>query len=866
MKFFHKKFYIIEIMFLMLSCLVSVCFIDETNATDSGLYFNPNGGYGRIRHSDFFDLDYSRDFSVEVVVNAGEYENRNVTWPGILGKSDSDGLYNQKRPGWALGLYASRGTTYVARISDGTNSVSVTAEHIGITHLLVVWEKKSKTLTLYLNGVITKTRSNKNINPTLIASENDFQIAKSLGRLQSPILYARLWNKDLSTSAKKLFNHFSKTKQHGLPHDFDRTGLISEWLMFETCDKLGRINSTHAKDTVGANHIEFVDGASIVKADGLLSPESPKDGSVEQNKSLWLRATGGYSNLSALGTVKGPVQYFFQVDTEDSFGSSNLKESGWIANFQAWQPKLKPNTRYYWRVKTRDSQNDYLMSEYSNVSSLKTEGATNWYVRPKGVGYGKGNGTTYENAWNGLESVIWGKNGVEAGDTLFVCGTHVKFSTGWEGAEQGQITIQNSGFSNDQRITIRGDYKEEFGVVWGGNRINYENWVDEGDNVWSSKIIGQHDKLWWFQDIAIPNPKSYTPLESMQSVQALKKHIGGAVYWNSSQNTVFVKTTDLTHPHHRIFSPNYGYRFQVIGKEYISFENIDFFIHPVSLRDTSHIRWENCTFYFAGSRMFSFWDNAHHMEILNSEIAWCGNGIYTISSSSTSAPSSYRFAGNYIHDIGVGLNANSDAHAIGIQGGHNGIIEDNLCVNSGHPILLYAFTNQTITNNIVRRNTVIDGHTAGSQSSYGISTQCNNDSSSDKTGNQFYQNIVINVPIAYRFQFEDGHEVYNNLAYNSRIGLYTGRNFINNDGTHLGPKITAVNNIFNTTEKHIMMGSGARKGYEFHSDYNLFDPANGSRYHFTWHNLKGVDFKSWQAAQGKNKHATFDPHSKEDVV
>ncbi|MCG8452654.1 MAG: hypothetical protein MI717_05695, partial [Spirochaetales bacterium] len=47
---------------------------------------------------------------------------------------------------------------------------------------------------------------------------------------------------------------------------------------------------------------------------------------------------------------------------------------------------------------------------------------------------------------------------------------------------------------------------------------------------------------------------------------------------------------------------------------------------------------------------------------------------------------------------------------------------------------------------------------------------------------------------------------------------------------------------------------------------NLFDPANGSRYHFTWHNLKGVDFKAWQAAQGKNKHATFDPHSKEDVV
>ena len=46
-----------------------------------------------------------------------------------------------------------------------------------------------------------------------------------------------------------------------------------------------------------------------------------------------------------------------------------------------------------------------------------------FYVRPESAaGYGKGDGTSFEDAWNGFRSVDW--NAVATGDpaTLWVCG------------------------------------------------------------------------------------------------------------------------------------------------------------------------------------------------------------------------------------------------------------------------------------------------------------------------------------------------------------------------------------------------------------------------------------------------------------
>jgi hypothetical protein len=46
-----------------------------------------------------------------------------------------------------------------------------------------------------------------------------------------------------------------------------------------------------------------------------------------------------------------------------------------------------------------------------------------YYVRPaRPGGYGDGDGTSYEHAWNGIEAVQWGRLSGDQAATLWVCG------------------------------------------------------------------------------------------------------------------------------------------------------------------------------------------------------------------------------------------------------------------------------------------------------------------------------------------------------------------------------------------------------------------------------------------------------------
>jgi len=79
------------------------------------------------------------------------------------------------------------------------------------------------------------------------------------------------------------------------------------------------------------------------------------------------------------------------------------------------------------------------------------------YVRPQDGGpYGDDDGTSYANAWDGLDHVVWGTDAGEVGegDTLYVCGTHY-YDSG--GASYLKITVGASGSSGNE-IVIRGDY------------------------------------------------------------------------------------------------------------------------------------------------------------------------------------------------------------------------------------------------------------------------------------------------------------------------------------------------------------------------------------------------------------------------
>jgi len=469
--------------------------------------------------------------------------------------------------------------------------------------------------------------------------------------------------------------------------------------------------------------------------------------------------------------------------------------------------------------------------------------ARDWYVRPAGGNYGSENGSSYENAWDGLLNVVWGPGGVEPGDSLYVCGLHVHDMTDW-GYVATQAEINPiSGTDENNRVTIRGDCPNDNGIVWNAYKFSYKPWVNEGGGVWSITLPGCGFTDNYFEDITPDSWKFLEPASSLEECISTP----GSFYLNGScrGDTIYVHTSDGGDPTNKVYGNRFGYHFNVRGKEYITFFNMTFYNHGFSLSSSnpsSHLRWENCKFSIGESRMFSWFDNCHYNEIINCDISGAGNGIYLISGTNN-APSNYLIKGNKIHDIGIRPSVqNSDAHCIGVQGGSNGIIEDNECYNAGSGVTLYAFTNQEMKNNTVRRNIVHDTHTLGAANSRGIETACNSDSLSDKSGNKFYQNLVYNSNICYRLQFEDLNEFYNNVAYNCSSGFVSSRNY-----NGIGAKVKFRNNIFmNNKDYHINWYSGAQNDYLIDSDYNLFYPDNGQMFR---HAVGGgdMDFSEWKS-------------------
>lgn len=75
------------IILILIALLYSV-----TGYAGTGQYFRGNGGYGEIADAGFADLDYTKDFSIEAVVDIGIDENAN-TWMGVLTKAPNNGMY-----------------------------------------------------------------------------------------------------------------------------------------------------------------------------------------------------------------------------------------------------------------------------------------------------------------------------------------------------------------------------------------------------------------------------------------------------------------------------------------------------------------------------------------------------------------------------------------------------------------------------------------------------------------------------------------------------------------------------------------------------------------------------------------------------
>ena len=469
--------------------------------------------------------------------------------------------------------------------------------------------------------------------------------------------------------------------------------------------------------------------------------------------------------------------------------------------------------------------------------------ARDWYVRPAGGNYGAENGTSYANAWDGLPNVVWGTGGVQPGDTLYICGLHIKSCPLGTGSSDIGVT---SGTSDSARVILRGDYPSDPGIIWGGKKPT-DSWTSEGNNVWSVIIDYDLSDDWIFEDVTA---NSWTVLDREVTLAGCQGNPGS--YYSAdfaAGSKLYVHCSDDGNPTGRIVFNRWGYVWLLGGKQFITLLNLKFYCpywHIGEFVNSSHIKIQGCTVWYGDTyAIIALHEGNDYFEIIDCDIAWASNGAYIIGDDNTCHDVIVR--GCTIHDIGVRYGQqNSDAHAIGAQGGYNNIFEDNFIYNCGVSICLYAYRYQTLKDTIIRRNFVKDSHQLGGNPGYGISLQCDNTSLSDKSGNQIYQNIVKNCTVGIRVQFEDEVQVYNNVVYNCGNSFESSRTYEN-----YGPNIWARNNIsLSPKEYHVVFSTGGTI-FACNYDFNLYYPDTGTKFYY-----KGThNFSGWKTA------SSCDPHS-----
>lgn len=817
---------------------------------DGVLHLGTNG-YASIPDSQFQGFNSQTNLSLEVVLNI-EANAAGGRWPVLLGKKQSPPFADA---GFALsineGQFKTMGQQIYATVADGTSQTSVTSRFFqGIVHAVMTWDCQAKILTLYLNGSPEGSATNILLSANLQNAQS-FQVGgpSVYGQtLQRDVLLGRLWNRVLTPAeAGTLWTNFSGTGQHILPAGFDRSGLVSEWLMQNLADP------SHLPDTQGGNPLELQGATQLWQGDGTLTLAVPANGATNVPTAVTLKAAGGLAALS--NSVVRPLQYYFEIDRTNTFNSPALIHSGWCADYGTWKPVLKPATQYFCRVRVRDSASAPTQSCFIATNAFSTKEPSDWYVRPgvyaqfdpdsgtpigtAGV-YGLQDGTSYSNAWNGLFSVVWGENGVEAGDNLYVCGTHLyTASNNVFIANQGMDYITESGYSTNYPVTIRMDSPIEAGLVWGACR----NEINGGGTWYGPDANG----------VYCCSNLSYTADYWANGTNVVLLNRESATTWTNDPGATFttngvwyVKSPDGSNPVGKICVDGMGYGFNFGRAWYLRFLNCRFFdstpggevlssnpnndtrtATPVS----SYITFDNCTLQYNASITLSKGND--HWTLKNSEIGNSPYGIYSFLNNHDVGANYMTVQSNYIHDIGTPRFPHVDAHGVGVQGGNGHLIECNDIENTGSAIEFWTsyqpMRNHTIRYNFIKNIRIIPNGTDGS----GITISGDNTLSVPglRTGFKIYGNIIMNTGLGGNQTWQgygidsgspDFVDIYNNVLYQAPAGIAVLS--VNNPA-----QARVVNNIVvNSTNKFLaIVGSGTSTNLLV--DYNLYFPvANAS--------------------------------------
>ncbi len=857
--------------------------------------------YAILESERFRDLDYAGDFSVEAWFHLprGTLEGR---YGVMLGK----GRQSAREGGWfagstahdyfeGLGHDASSGVYAPA----GAGIARATNEYpgvIGDIHVVSVWNRRERTLTSYVNGVAKTARSPgfdvsrlKNSAPFLLNGNAYFAPPQDeWGGRSGEYYLARLWNRALSASeVGELDRQRRSSGRHALPDGFSRVALLSEWLMTETCDANGAPGTTHLRDSAGSNHLRLTGRARLERALGRLAASFPGENAEGVGSSVELRATGGRGNFEAPVL---PIHYRFQVAESSTFDGATLKDSGWIAHRPEWQPVLRPGTTYYWRVRARDSSPQARETPYTAARAFTTRQARDWYVRPRATRgtYGREDGTSYENAFNGFRpstlsappttqheptGVRWGAGGVETGDTLYVAGRHYvdrhADSVAGNLARDAALYIGVDGYSADYPVSIRMDSARERGEVWNFGRRPAASIVwskPDRNGVYRGEFLGLE-----------PQVPVATGLDGAQPTlmrrAPARSWVGGPGQWFKDGRHVYVKMPDGGDPYDRLWEAGRGAAVVFQRRSFLRIEGCSFV--GVSFEDylgdlpyapaleprSHHVVFDRCRF-IAGSghlAQITMHRGNDHWAVRNSLLHHYANGIYAPNRPDPGTADFVTVEGNDIRHMGSGTYGyqGGDAHAVGLQNGSGWVIQDNRTEDTGTAIELWAGLtgdpSHHMSDHLVRRNSIRAARSNRATLGTGIAISGENgDSLGQRRNIRILDNVIRDV---------DGYAIASNnpdpvvIAGNTLAG--DGRGGIALMSGDREPQGSIVRNLIigaNGDYLFISGRPGAWRGLDIDENCYLSPERSGSLYAAG----KGrLGFAEWRRSTG------FDPHGGE---
>lgn len=470
-----------------------------------------------------------------------------------------------------------------------------------------------------------------------------------------------------------------------------------------------------------------------------------------------------------------------------------------------------------------------------------------WYVRPlvysswsgttpiPTVGtYGNQDGTSYANAWNGLGSVVWGGGGVNSGDTLYVCGTHIMtYKLGVLPHVNNFIITVGSG------VTIRGDYPSDPAMVFGGCVDTVSSYVWTGpdaNGVYASAVQGSGNSSWALQ-FQITNNVPYRLKAATNTTWV--GGLGECYFVANSSN--YVKTIDGSAPGSitLALSGPFGFFLTVTnGTSNTVFQSIHFvdgglgLTYPdASFYGSTNITFTNCVFTDGacnlGNSYFHVRAGNDNWNILNCEIARTGEGIQADLNSETRGAWGWNVIGNYIHDVNTPeYPTAADPHAIGVQGGSSWNVISNRTYNSGAAIEFWsgavAQSNNVFAYNHINATYVQTNGTGGggividNLSGYALEQNVRiygnileNIGLLPDDPNSDWEGAAIDIgPYAYT-------EILNNTIYNARIGIQ-----IRVASTNMQAKVE--NNIISLPTLNFINFLQTGSSTNLTIDYNLF--------------------------------------------